>query len=534
MLSAKEAANRFFQSVELGTPAAQTEARRWVVEARLTEAEILTIASYLLLAAKLESGRLNGVAGQYLQVLGIHADFTRECNLAFDGMLPGLDKPTATVKELLSRPPGAVVTTITKVIANYHALHRPVPKRLKGLTSPVFEHPSDRAYLSKLRMVPGVDNVLGPYLDHAHKRPLELELLAGALHVTETSLPWAFTCLQEVCDSLDIRNQPELYVMEGGLNAYTTGADEPIIVLHSGALNCLDRQELKFVLGHEMGHILAGHAKYGMLAQLIAGAAGAASYLTFGLSSLLANTTLLSALYAWMRRSEFTADRAGLLACQDRETVLRAMLKMTGYPLRFYPRMRTRPLLEQVERYRTRMDVSTFDRLLELNDVWGQAHPRTMMRVVELQEWIEDGGYAEVQEASPERLQSMAARVQEDPQMQDVAYASSATLTNWSAEHFQIPKSLAGPIARRMLGEQQSPAGTPLEPILRVELQISKISADKVEYNLNFLVHEDEQAVKYTLPLPLDPKWDATPEAISSDFIHSGDKEQVRLLYTPK
>ena len=60
-----------------------------------------------------------------------------------------------------------------------------------------------------------------------------------------------------------------------------------------------------------------------------------------------------------------------------------------------------------------------------------------------------------------------------------------------------------------MLGEQQSPAGTPLEPILRVELQALKPSANEIEYNLMFFVNENGRALKTTLPLPLDSAWES-------------------------
>ena len=43
---------------------------------------------------------------------------------------------------------------------------------------------------------------------------------------------------------------------------------------------------------------------------------------------------MLLSLYAWFRRSEFTADRAGLLVVQDPDIVNSALLKMAGGSLR--------------------------------------------------------------------------------------------------------------------------------------------------------------------------------------------------------
>ena len=45
-------------------------------------------------------------------------------------------------------------------------------------------------------------------------------------------------------------------------NAMTIGMDKPIIVLNSALLDLLDEEEMRFVVAHELGHALSGHAVY--------------------------------------------------------------------------------------------------------------------------------------------------------------------------------------------------------------------------------------------------------------------------------
>ena len=40
------------------------------------------------------------------------------------------------------------------------------------------------------------------------------------------------------------------------------GRDRPFVVITTGLVNLNDEEELRFVVGHELGHILSGHAVY--------------------------------------------------------------------------------------------------------------------------------------------------------------------------------------------------------------------------------------------------------------------------------
>ncbi len=40
------------------------------------------------------------------------------------------------------------------------------------------------------------------------------------------------------------------------------GRDRPFVVITTGLVNLHDEEELRFVVGHELGHVLSGHAVY--------------------------------------------------------------------------------------------------------------------------------------------------------------------------------------------------------------------------------------------------------------------------------
>ena len=87
--------------------------------------------------------------------------------------------------------------------------------------------------------------------------------------------------------------------------------------------------ELRALLGHEMGHIKSGHMLYHSLAQTLAGG--------IALSASLMGVNMISmpmrlALLAWQRESEFSADRASLVASGALSHVVAMFDTLVGMP----------------------------------------------------------------------------------------------------------------------------------------------------------------------------------------------------------
>ena len=96
-------------------------------------------------------------------------------------------------------------------------------------------------------------------------------------------------------------------INEGGFGreTYTGGVDKPYIVVHSGVLEGLEDAQLQYVLGHELGHIMAGHVPYRIVAEnirmLLVGLVWSVVPVP-GLAFIL-NNTILMGLMAWYRKA---------------------------------------------------------------------------------------------------------------------------------------------------------------------------------------------------------------------------------------
>jgi Zn-dependent protease with chaperone function len=108
---------------------------------------------------------------------------------------------------------------------------------------------------------------------------------------------------------------------ENILNAYTFGLVKPqVVVVFAGVARIMDEDELRFIIGHELGHICLGHT---WLNSLVGGMSGIPS-------PYFAAILLYFAFRWWNRACEYSADRAGLLACGKPEKAASALVKLAG------------------------------------------------------------------------------------------------------------------------------------------------------------------------------------------------------------
>ena len=200
-------------------------------------------------------------------------------------------------------------------------------KTLTQIAYVSWEHPADRAALQSLRSVPGFDEVVKKIYGFIGERGVRLLFQADAVRVGPKQFPRLNELYTDVLTTMDWDPRPELFVSQTPfVNAGAFGMDRPFIVINSGALKPLDDEEMRTLLGHELGHVMSGHALYHTILILI---------LNFSFSTLpfLAGIALLPiriALLEWFRKSELSSDRAGLLAAQDPIAAMRMYLKMAG------------------------------------------------------------------------------------------------------------------------------------------------------------------------------------------------------------
>jgi Zn-dependent protease with chaperone function len=258
---------------------------------------------------------------------------------------------------------------------------------LTQISSRAWEHPADRAALNTLRAIPGFDEIVRKVAGFFGERGIRQLFLGDAVKVTASQRPKLNAMWTEVLETLDWPERPELYITQTPIvNAMAVGFDKPFVVVNSGMLETLDDEELRSVLGHELGHIMSGHPTYTTIAIIL---------LYFGISNLpfLAAVAIFPfqlALLEWYRKSEFSADRAGLLTVQDLNTVMSTEMKLAGGK-EYGDTLRVEEFIRQAEQYETGGDA--WDTVLKIMNTVMRTHPMHTVRAAELLRWHRTGGF---------------------------------------------------------------------------------------------------------------------------------------------
>ena len=262
-----------------------------------------------------------------------------------------------------------------------------VPKTirlLKEIDPASWEHPADKAALAALRRVPGFDAVLKALFGVFGEKPIRLAFQANAVKVGPKQFPAIHEQYQEVLRTLDAPHY-DLFVSQTPLvNAGAYGMKKPFIVLNSGAVRLLSRDEMTFLLGHELGHIMSGHVLYRTMTVLLLQLAT----MGFPIVGLAARAVLIG-LLEWMRKAELSSDRAGLLVGQDPEVALSTLMKLAGGG--YDNETDLNEFMIQADEYRKGGDVA--DAVFKVLNILGSTHPFHVLRAAELRDWIEAGDY---------------------------------------------------------------------------------------------------------------------------------------------
>ncbi|MBL8966402.1 MAG: M48 family metallopeptidase, partial [Spirochaetaceae bacterium] len=148
-------------------------------------------------------------------------------------------------------------------------------KSFPGIAPACWEHPADKAALAAFASVPGASDLVRRLVGSTAERSFRLAALASAARVSADQFPGVHRLVAEACRVLDLSPLPEVFVRRGvEPDAFTVGVERPFIVLSSAALDFWDEAELLAVIGHEVGHILSGHAVYKTLLEMLLKAAG--------------------------------------------------------------------------------------------------------------------------------------------------------------------------------------------------------------------------------------------------------------------
>jgi Zn-dependent protease with chaperone function len=254
-----------------------------------------------------------------------------------------------------------------------------------------WEHPADRAALQALRSIPGVDEVIRKTLALlGGERGVRLLFQGNAVRAGAAQFPKLWHLHNEVATTFDWPTLPELYVSQTPFfNAGAYGIDKPFIVIHSAAIELLDDDELRVLLSHELGHVMSGHALYRTIAAILA-------LISLGALPTLAGLAVLPirlAFLEWSRKSELSADRAGLLGAQDIVAAQRVDMKMAGGGRGegFAGQLNVDAFMQQAHEYAASGE--GLDVVYKVLSTLALTHPMHTVRAAELQRWVAAGDY---------------------------------------------------------------------------------------------------------------------------------------------
>lgn len=270
-----------------------------------------------------------------------------------------------------------------------------MPTPILDLSPFEYEHSFDAKALDALQRTPGLDTLIRQFNKLAIEKMITIQYTGSNLHVTASNYPKLHNLLRSTCEILNLPEIPDLYLTwEYSINGFTIGVDKPIIVLNSGAIDLLTDHELYYLIGHEVGHIKSRHTLYHQVGQffpMIVDFIGAA---TLGIGKLF-SAPLQLALLQWTRMSELTADRAGLLACQDINVAASVMIKWSGMPVRYHKDICIEHFIEQAKRFKS-LDYENINKVIKFFSIIDETHPWTVMRTAELVNWINSGEYQNI------------------------------------------------------------------------------------------------------------------------------------------
>ena len=244
---------------------------------------------------------------------------------------------------------------------------------LKGLSAKEFINPEDKRGLERLDAVPGMKKFLAETISNIREKFITIEMMGDGVNITPESYPDLHSVLSETAKILDIDKIPDFSMRWSyDISIGTEGSKHPRISALSGAVDLLSDKELTFLIGHELGHLMAGHKPYHNL------------LITFytPMIKMVTNAEVWLALLRplllqWYRLSDYTAD------------------KMSGIPLKYHDKISPEAFLKQAVRFEQN-NRGFADNIIQNLTINTACAPWLVVRAAKLYEWYKSGEYDEL------------------------------------------------------------------------------------------------------------------------------------------
>lgn len=282
-------------------------------------------------------------------------------------------------------------------------------KTFPGISADAFTSDNDRRALAVLQKVPLLPLIVKKFYEVGMDRWLYCYNMSMSVRCGPKQYRTLYEIMRESASVLDMP-EPELYIASNPFpNAYTSGVERPYITIRSSMVDTLTDEQLFHLMGHELGHIKAGHVLYRTVASVLVPLLELLGRRTFGLGDA-ASIALVLAMYEWYRQSEISADRAGLLVSQSLETSIDANLCLTAGPNRLSHEMNREAFMDQARAYQDMNALDAIGKIVVFLLMGStMTHPMPVHRTQELERWYLSGAYEQIMAGDYPRVKEEAA-----------------------------------------------------------------------------------------------------------------------------
>lgn len=224
-----------------------------------------------------------------------------------------------------------------------------------------FEYLKDKSFVRRI-----ADRVI----DEHGTSSFDRDFRSSSLRVNKTITPALYAQLLKVKSLLNVSAQVDLHIKRGDeVNAYCIREDESrySICLTGALVEKMTSTQIDFVLGHELGHALYEHHELPV------------NRIVREIDN--ADVGDIEDLLRWSRLAEISADRAGLVACNNLDSAVGAMLVLTTGLHPSHLEVASLPYVDYCKEV-----VEEFASKEELEDLYA-THPCNPLRVVAISEF---------------------------------------------------------------------------------------------------------------------------------------------------
>ena len=204
---------------------------------------------------------------------------------------------------------------------------------------------------SRLGCTPELDYDEAEHLFNVRKQ----RLLAAAFYVNEDLLPEVYGVYRSCLKMLGLDLQGGLFVQQcKDYNANIFSHEGKFdLLLNSGVIKDFATDELKFIIGHEMGHIIFKHSRFPVREIL--------ALIDSNRPDLISPETK-AMIFSWSRAAELSADRIGLFCCGQLASAVKALFQTSSGLFRINVDQILRSFRNQYDRLEEHISEGSFAR----------------------------------------------------------------------------------------------------------------------------------------------------------------------------